>query len=96
MSGFHKYFSEEKDKSVTRGNYLSDTDSDTENDENFLPEPIISLFDPITLLEEFSRKQFKSFEETYPWKPCDYLHQATQRQALPKIGSNTELDELLC
>ena len=54
--------------------YDDDTDGDTENGENFLPEPITSLYDPTSLnvsydeLVSHSLQCYKEYESSYPQK----------------------------
>ena len=71
--------------------YDDDTDSDTENDENFLPEPIISLYDPTSSnlscdeLVSHSLQCYKEYESSYPQKAYDNLCTVTRTQSLSKI-----------
>lgn len=66
----------------------SDTDSDTEDGDNFLPEPLTSLFDPTAVnltpdeLASFSLKQFQYYEDSYPQKAYDNLCDITKTQSL--------------
>ena len=68
----------------------SDTDSDTETDENFLPEPLTSLFDPTAInldpksLANLSQQLYRDFENSYPQKAYDNLCKITKMQSLSK------------
>ncbi|KAK6169729.1 hypothetical protein SNE40_020722 [Patella caerulea] len=72
----------------TSKNSSSDTDSDQENDDNVLPEPITSLYDPTAInlekkeLIEFSEKQYHLYTQTYPQKAYDNLCEITKTQSL--------------
>ena len=68
----------------------SDTDSDTETDENFLPEPLTSLFDPTAInldpesLGSLSQQLYSDFENSYPQEAYDNLCKITNMQSLSK------------
>ena len=66
----------------------SETDSDTENDETCIPEPLSGLFDPSSLnmndneLFQHGNDLYKQFCETYSQKSYENLRKLTEKQAL--------------
>ena len=71
--------------------YDDETDSDTENDENFHPKPNISLYDPTSFNISYDELVFHSLQRnkehvsSYPQKAYDNLCRVTKTQSLSKI-----------
>eukprot|EP00795_Rhopilema_esculentum_P016088 gene16088-7440_t len=70
--------------------YDSETDTDTENDSNCIPEPIVSLFDPTAInmshdeLAEHGRKLYSAYCSSNYQSSFDNLCRATERQSQNK------------
>jgi len=68
----------------------SDTDSDCENETNFLPEPLIALYDHNAKnldkedLEKLLTQLYSEYEDSYPQKAYDHLREETKNQASPE------------
>ncbi len=68
--------------------YGSDTDSDTENDGNVIPEPLTSLFDPTAInmskdvLFRHAKILYNGYLESYPKMAYEHLFEITKSQAL--------------
>ena len=65
----------------------SNTDSDCENEKNFLPESLIALYEHNAKnldkedLEKLSMQLYSEYEGSYPQKAYDHLREETKNQA---------------